>query len=148
MIKQFSISLLLILELCSARASDGLLNATYEEVAAMLGKSTSQDKGEVSGIKYERHHFQTNGWKTAVLFIDGKAQKLETEKMDGSSFTAEEQQAVFGRYDLPNSAENSKIKGWRSLTDAHFIRGDGRVHIVKRGIALIVFLDDLPRDFW
>ena len=68
----------------SVLAKGGLLNSSYEEVAAILGKPSSHDNGNVSGIQYDRYHFETSGWKTAVLFIGGKAQKLDTEKSDGS----------------------------------------------------------------
>jgi hypothetical protein len=115
---------------------------------AALGEPSSHDHGQISNTKYDRYHFQTSGWKTAVLFIDGKSQKLETEKTDGSAVNAQEQAAIFERYDLPDINVNSKIRGWRSLAENHFIRGDGRVHVIKRGISMTVFLDDLPRDFW
>jgi hypothetical protein len=68
----------------SVLAKEGLLNSSFEEVAAILGKPSSHDNGNVSGIRYDRYHFETRGWKAAVLFIDGKAQKLDTEKSDGS----------------------------------------------------------------
>jgi hypothetical protein len=64
----------------SAFAKGGLLNSSYEEVERVLGKPSSHDHGNVSGIKYERYHFETSGWKTAVPFIDGRAQKFDTEK--------------------------------------------------------------------
>ena len=67
----------------SAFTKGGLLNSSYEEVAAILGKPSSHDHGNVSGIAYDRFHFETRGWKTAVLFIDGRVQKLDTEKSDG-----------------------------------------------------------------
>jgi hypothetical protein len=38
--------------------------------------------GSVSGIRYDQ--YEQHDWKAAVLFIDGKAQKLDTEKSDGS----------------------------------------------------------------
>jgi len=131
-----------------AAAKEGLLNASYEEIVAVLGEPSAHDHGQISNTNYDRYHFQTTGWKTAVLFIEGKSQKLETEKIDGSSVTGEEQAAIFERYDLPDTKLNSKIRGWRPLTENHFIRGDGRVHLIKRGLSVIVFLDDLPRDFW
>ena len=70
--------------LSSVLAKEGLLNSSFEEVASILGKPSSHDNGSVSGIRYDRYHFETRGWKAAVLFIDGKAQKLDTEKSDGS----------------------------------------------------------------
>ena len=76
--------LLAALSQSSVLAEGGLLNSSYEEVAAILGKPSSHDNGNVSGIRYDRYHFETRGWKAAVLFIDGKAQKLDTEKSDGS----------------------------------------------------------------
>jgi hypothetical protein len=132
----------------SVTAREGLLNASYEEVVAALGQPSAHDHGQISKTDYERYYFQTAGWKTAVLFIEGKSQKLETEKMDGAAVNGEEQAAIFERYDLPDTKENAKIRGWRPLTENHFIRGDGRVHVIKRGISVTVFLDDLPRDFW
>jgi len=72
--------LLAALSQSSVLAEGGLLNSSYEEVAAILGKPSSHDNGNVSGIRYDRYHFETRGWKAAVLFIDGKAQKLDTEK--------------------------------------------------------------------
>ena len=60
----------------SVLAKEGLLNSSYEEVAAILGKPSSHDNGNVSGIQYDRYHFETSGWKTAVLFIGDKAQKM------------------------------------------------------------------------
>jgi len=71
-------------------AKEGLLNSSYEEVAATLGKPSSHDNGNVSGIRYDRYHFETSGWKAAVLFIDGKAQKLDTEKSDGSPLSVDD----------------------------------------------------------
>src|ERR1700720_4447024 len=114
----------------SLLAREGLLNASYEEVAAILGKPSSHESGKVSGIAYERYHFETVGWKTTVLFVNGKAQKLDSEKSDGSPLTAEEKTVIFDRYDLPNTGQNSEIRGWRELTENHFIRGDGRVRVI------------------
>ena len=114
----------------------------------MLGQPSSHDHGNVSGIEYDRYHFETNGWKTAVLFIDGKAQKFDTEKRDGSPLSVEEKTAILDGYDLPNTAQNAKVRGWRELSENHFIRGDGRVHVIKHLTSMTVFLDDLPRDFW
>jgi hypothetical protein len=132
----------------SAQAREGLLNASYEEVAAILGKPSSHESGKVSGIAYERYHFETVGWKTTVLFVNGKAQKLDSEKSDGSPLTAEEKKVIFERYDVPNTGQNLKIRGWRELGENHFIRGDGRVRITIRPGSVTIFLDDLPRDFW
>jgi hypothetical protein len=132
----------------SVQAREGLLNASYEEVAAILGKPSSHESGKVSGIAYERYHFETVGWKTTVLFVNGKAQKLDTEKSDGSPLTAEDKTVIFDRYDLPNTDQNLKIRGWRELAEKHFIRGDGRVRITLRPASITIFLDDLPREFW
>jgi len=132
----------------SAFAKGGLLNSSYEEVAAILGKPSSHDHGNVSGIPYDRYHFETRGWKTSVLFIDGRAQKFDTEKSDGSPLSIEEKTAILQGYDLPNTREDSKVRGWRELSENHFIRGDGRVHVIKRLTSMTVFLDDLPREFW
>src|SRR5215470_20344911 len=96
-------------------ANEGLLNSSYEEMASILGKPSSHDNGNVSGIRYDRYHFETRGWKAAVLFIDGKAQKLDTEKSDGSSLSVEDKKAIFEAYDVPNSSQNSKLQGWRQL---------------------------------
>ena len=132
----------------SLLAKEGLLNSSYEEVAAILGKPSSHDNGNVSGIQYDRYHFETRGWKTAVLFIDGKAQKLDTEKSDGSPLTVKEKTAIFEGYDVPNTSQGSKVGGWRQLSENHFIRGDGRVHIITHFTSMTVFWDDLPREFW
>jgi hypothetical protein len=132
----------------SLLAKGGLLNSSYEEVAAILGKPSSHDNGNVSSIQYDRYHFETRGWKTAVLFIDGKAQKLDTEKSDGSPLTVEEKTAIFEGYDVPNAGQGSKVGGWRQLSENHFIRGDGRVHIITHLTSMTVFWDDLPREFW
>jgi len=132
----------------SVLAEGGLLNSSYEEVAAILGKPSSHDNGNVSGIRYDRYHFETRGWKAAVLFIDGKAQKIDTEKSDGSALSVEEKTAVFEEYDVPNTGQNSKLQGWRQLSENHFIRGDGRVHIITHLTSMTVFWDDLPREFW
>ena len=140
--------ILAAIALCSAYAKDGLLNSSVEEVAAILGKPTSHETGKLSGIGYERYHFETEGWKTTVLFVNGKAQKLDTEKSDGSPLTAEEKTAVFDGYDLPDTGQNSKIRGWRELAENHFIRGDGRVRITIRPASITLLLDDLPREFW
>jgi len=148
MIKGLLISVLFGILVHSVAAKEGLLNASYDEIVAALGKPSSHDHGQISNTQYDRYHFQTSGWKTAVLFIDGKSQKLETEKTDGSAINAQEQAAIFERYDLADINLNSKIRGWRPLAENHFIRGDGRVHVIKRGISVTVFLDDLPRDFW
>jgi hypothetical protein len=129
-------------------AKDGLLNSSYDEVAAILGKPSSHDSGSVSGIEYDRYHFETRGWKTAVLFIAGKAQKFDTEKSDASPLSVEDKTAIFERYDVPNAGLNSKVRGWRELSENHFIRGDGRVHVIKHVISMTVFLDDLSREFW
>lgn len=118
------------------------------EVVAVLGKPSSHETGKVSGIAYERYHFETENWKTTVLFIEGKAQKLDTEKSDSSPLSDEEKTAVFDRYDLPNINQNSKIRGWRELGENRFIRGDGRVRIIMRPTSISVFLDDLPREFF
>lgn len=133
---------------CSAFAKGGVLNSSYEEVEKMLGKASSHDHGKVSDVEYDRYHFETNGWKTAVLFIDGKAQKFETEKSDGSPLSDEEKTAILEGYDLSNTDQNAKVRGWRELSENHLIRGDGRVHVIKRLTSMTVFLDDLPRDFW
>jgi len=132
----------------SALAEGGLLNSSYEEVAAILGKPSSHDSGNVSGIQYERYHFEKHGWKTAILFIDGKAQKLDAEKSDSSPLNVEEKKATFEAYDVPNTGQDSKLRGWRQLSENHFIRGDGRVHIITHLISMTVFWDDLPREFW
>ena len=95
-----------------------------------------------------RTRLHDRGWKTAVLFIDGKAQKFETEKSDGSPLSDEEKTAILESYDLPDTAQNSKVRGWRELSENHLIRGDGRVHVIKHLTSMTVFLDDLPRDFW
>ncbi len=131
-----------------ASAKGGLLNSSYEEVAAILGKPSSHDNGNLSGIAYDRFHFETRGWKTAVLFIDGKAQKIETEKSDGSPISPEEKTAIFEGYDVPDAGQNSKVQGWRELSEDHFIRGDGRVRIITHLTSVTVFSDDLPREFW
>ena len=132
----------------AALAKEGLLNSTYEEVEKVLGKPSSHDTGKVSGITYDRYHFETRGWKTAVLFIDGRAQKFDTEKSDGSPLSVEQQRTILESYDLPNTGQNSKVRGWRELTENHFIRGDGRVHVIKHCSSMTVFLDDLSREFW
>jgi len=134
--------------LSSVLAKEGLLNSSYEEVASILGKPSSHDNGSVSGIRYDRYHFETRGWKAAVLFIDGKAQKLDTEKGDGSSLSIEDKKAIFEAYDVPNTAQDSKLRGWRQLSENHFIRGDGRVHIITHITFMTIFWDDLPREFW
>jgi hypothetical protein len=148
MSKLLIVVILVAIARCSAYAKDGLLNSSVEEVAEVLGQPISHETGKVSGVAYERYHFETEDWKTTVLFVDGKAQKLDTEKCDGSPVTDEEKTAVFDRYDLPNTGQNSKIRGWRELAENHFIRGDGRVRITMRSASITVFLDDLPRDFW
>ncbi len=129
-------------------ADSGLLNASYDEIVATLGQASSHDSGIVAGIKYDRYHFEQRGWKTAALFLNGKTQKLETEKSDGKPITAAEKKAIFDAYDLSETKENSEIHGWRELAENHFIRRDGRVHIIQHGAAMIIFRDDLPRDFW
>jgi hypothetical protein len=135
--------------LCSsALASPGLLNSSFEEVVAILGKPSSHDNGKLSGIQYGRYHFERRGWKTAVLFINDKAQKLDTEKSDGSPLTVEEKSAIFESYDVPNTGQNPKVRGWRQLSENHFIRRDGRVHIITHLTSMTVFWDDLPREFW
>src|SRR3954447_8144720 len=133
---------------CSARAAPGLLNSSIGEVAAVLGKAARHETGKVGELEYERHYFETRGWKTAVLFLKGNAQKFETEKTDGSAVTDEESKAIFGRYDVPGTSQNAEVHGWRQLSENHFIRRDGRVHIVKHPNSITVFWDDLPRDFW
>jgi len=132
----------------SVLAKEGLLNSSYEEVAAILGKPSSHDNGSVSGIRYDRYHFETRGWKTAVLFIGGKAQKLDTEKSDGSPLSVENKTTIFESYDVPNAGQNSKVQGWHQLSENHFIRGDGRVHVITHLTSVTIFLDDLPREFW
>jgi hypothetical protein len=132
----------------SVLAEGGLLNSSYEEVAAILGKPSSHDNGNVSGIRYDRYHFETRGWKAAVLFIDGKAQKLDTEKSDGSPLSVEEKTAIFEGYDVPNTGQDYKLQVRRQLSENHFIRGDGRVHIITHLTSMTVFWDDLPREFW
>ena len=132
----------------SVLAKGGLLNSSYEEVAAILGEPSSHDKGNVSRIQYDRYHFETRGWKTAVLFIDRKAQKVDSEKRDGSPLSVEEKMAIFKGYDVPNAGQDSKLRGWRQLSENHFIRGDGRVHILTHITSMTIFWDDLPREFW
>ena len=109
----------------SLLANEGLLNSSYEEATSILGKPSSHDNGNVSGIRYDRYHFETRGWKAAVLFIDGKAQKLDTEKSDGSPLSVEDKKTIFEAYDVPNTEQDSKLWGWRQLSENHFIRGDG-----------------------
>ena len=132
----------------SVLANEGLLNSSYEQVTSILGKPSSQDNGSVSGIRYDRYHFEKSGWKAAVLFIDGKAQKLDSEKSDGSSLSVEDKKAIFEAYDVPNTGQDSKLRGWRQLSENHFIRGDGRVHIIAHPTSMTIFWDDLPREFW
>ena len=129
-------------------ATEGLLNSSYKEVVSILGKPSSHDNGNVSGVRYDRYHFETSGWKAAVLFIDGKAQKLDTEKSDGSPLTGEDKKTIFEAYDVPNTGQDSKLRGWRQLSENHFIRRDGRVHIITHVTSMTVFWDDLPREFW
>src|ERR1041385_8109561 len=86
--------------LSSVLAKEGLLNSSYEEVVSVLGKPSSHDNGTISGIRYDRYHVETRGWKAAVLFIAGKAQKLDTDKSDGSSLSVEDKKAIFEAYDL------------------------------------------------
>jgi hypothetical protein len=132
----------------SVLAKDGLLNSSFEEVAAILGKPSSHDNGSVSAIQYDRYHFETRGWKTAVLFINGKAQKFDTEKSDGSRLSVKDKTTIFQSYDVPNAGQNSKVQGWHQLSENHFIRGDGRVHIIMHLASITIFLDDLPHEFW
>ena len=132
----------------SAFASPGLLNSSYEEVAGVLGKPFSHENSQVSGIQYDRYHFERHNWKTAVLFIAGRAQKLDTEKSDGSQFSVEDKAAIFEVYDAAGTGQNSKVRGWHQLNENHFIREDGRVHVITHLTSMTVFLDDLPRDFW
>ena len=132
----------------SAFASSGLLNSSYEEVVAILGQPSSRDHGNLSGIEYDRCHFEAHGWKTIVLFVSGKAQKLDTEKSDGSPLTPGDKSAIFEAYDTTNTGQNSKVRGWHQLNENHFIRGDGRVHVIMRPTSMTLLLDDLPRDFW
>src|SRR6266566_8842641 len=101
----------------SVLAEGGLLNSSYEEVAAILGKPSSHDKGNVAGIQYDRYHFETLGWKTAVLFIGDKAQKLDTEKTDSSPLSVEEKKAIFEKYDVPHTGQDEKLRGWRHLSE-------------------------------
>jgi len=129
-------------------ATEGLLNSSYNEVVSILGKPSSHDNGNVSGVRYDRYHFETRGWKAAVLFIDGKVQKLDTEKSDGSPLTDEDKKTIFEAYDVPNTGQDSKLRGWRQLSENHFIRRDGRVHIITHITSMTVFWDDLPREFW
>src|SRR5947207_12410351 len=91
----------------SVLAKEGLLNSSLEEVASILGKPSSHDNGNVSGIQYDRYHFETRGRKTAVLFIDGKAQKFDTEKTDDSPFSVEETKAIFEGYDVLSADQDS-----------------------------------------
>src|SRR5438046_10647161 len=86
----------------SVLAKEGLLNSSYEEVTSILGKPSSHDNGNVSGIRYDRYHFEAHGWKAAVLFIDDKAQKLDTEKSDGSPLIVEDKKAILQANGLPN----------------------------------------------
>src|SRR6266568_3267225 len=94
------------------------------------------------------YSFETRGWKAAVLFIDGKAQKLDTEKSDSSPLSVEDKKVIFEAYDVPNTGQDSKLRGWRQLSENHFIRGDGRVHIIAHPTFMTIFWDDLPREFW
>jgi len=64
----------------SVLAKEGLLNSSYEEVASILGKPSSHDNGSVSGIRYDRYHFEARGWKAAVLFIVCKEQNSTPRK--------------------------------------------------------------------
>jgi len=132
----------------SVLANEGLLNSSYEEVASVLGKPSRHDNGSVSDTRYDRYHFEARGWKAAVLFIDGKAQKLDTEKSDSSSLSVEDKKAIFEAYDVPGTGQDSKLRGWRQLGENHFIRGDGRVHIITHPTSMTIFWDDLPREFW
>jgi hypothetical protein len=132
----------------SLLANEGLLNSSYEEVVSILGKPSSHDNGNVSGIRYDRYHFEKSGWKAAVLFIDGKAQKLDTEKSDGSPLSVRDNKTIFEAYDVPNPGQDPKLQGWRQLSENHFIRGDGRVHIITHITSMTIFWDDLPREFW
>ncbi len=146
--KSLILILLVGLSVSPPSADGGILNSSYEVVAAMLGKPSSHDHGDLSGIGYERYHFETNGWKTAVLFIDGRAQKFDTLKSDGSAISADEKKAILDGYDVPNAGQNEKVRGWRQLGENHFIRGDGRVHVIMSQASVTGFLDDLPREFW
>ena len=71
-----------------------------------------------------------------------------TEKSDGSPLSVEDKKAIFEAYDVPNTGQDSKLRGWRQLSENHFIRGDGRVHIITHPTSMTVVWDDLPREFW
>jgi hypothetical protein len=137
-----------IISCCSAFAKSGILGSSLEEVEGMLGQPISHERGKLVAIEFDHYHFETRGWKTAVLFIEGKAQKFETEKSDGSPLSEGDQKVILDGYDLPDIDENAKIRGWRTLSENHLIRGDGRVHAIKHPASMTIFLDDLPRDFW
>jgi len=86
--------------------------------------------------------------KSRQFLVSHLAQKLDTEKSDGSPLGVEEKKAIFEAYDVPNTGQNSKLQGWRQLSENHFIRGDGRVHMITHLTSMTVFWDDLPREFW
>jgi hypothetical protein len=142
------LALFMVMPYSPALASGGVLGSSYEEVEKMLGKPSRHDHGKLLDVAYDRYHFETGGWKTAVLFIEGKAQKFETEKSDGSPLSEGEKRAILDGYDLPDREQNAKVRGWRPLSENHLIRGDGRMHAITHPNSMTLFLDDLARDFW
>src|SRR5438874_5773881 len=113
--KSVILALIAAMPHCSVLAKEGLLNSSFEEVASVLGKPASHDNGSVSGIRYDRYHFETRGWKAAVLFIDVKAQKLDTEQSDGSPLSVDEKKVIFEAYGVPDTGQDSKLQGCRQL---------------------------------
>src|SRR5438477_6298627 len=113
--------------LSSVLAKEGLLNSSFEEVASVLGKPARHDNGNVSGIQYDRYHFETRGWRAASAARIAHARaytvvgSTEAKIADGSTTMTTRREVVQKRIFAKGFTRNSSV--FLHLSTSIFIIG-------------------------